>query len=174
MLGPWRSIGRRSLECQPVNNSLLIEERMWSKRREGGKRGLTDEEQLSASCPLDDEPGNRCKDRVDDHVHTAEEERKFVCGADRGLEEDGEVVNHSITSLNLLHNLRARTKQHPSEMLCLASRQHSLKRRLGASARRNNGVQDDYFLEPSVIAIAVHTSKRSNDFQSFFVVLLRK
>jgi len=62
-------------------------------------------EELSTTCSLDDEPGYSCEDGVDDHVYASEQQGQIVGYTDRGLEENGKVVDDCIATSKLLEEL---------------------------------------------------------------------
>ncbi len=64
------------------------------------------EKELTTTGALDDEPGDRRKSSIDDHVHASQEKSQVMRRADRSLKENGEVVDDSIATAELLEELR--------------------------------------------------------------------
>lgn len=82
-----------------------------------GLNKRTVEEQLAAANLLDEEPRESCKDGIDDHVDTSDQQRKVVLLTHRLLEQDRQIVDNRVASTQLLEDLRRRANEHAAEML---------------------------------------------------------
>ena len=123
---------------------------------EGEDHGQTladgaDEEQLAATDTLDSEPRSRGENRVNNHVDTTEKQRQVVVSADRGLEQNREVVDDSVATRQLLHHLRRGAENQATEVLGLATSEKGLHWRHAAMvARGTDGLSDDGHLGADV------------------------
>lgn len=108
----------------------------------------TVKEKLATSNALDEEHGGGCEGGVDDHVDTTEQIRQILAGADGLAEQDREVVNDSVATGKLLHELRAGAEQHATEMLSLATSEQNLRADLFTETTSSlDGVEKDTSLE---------------------------
>jgi len=114
----------------------------------------SNEEELAATDTLNGEPRGCSEDGVDDHVDAAEEESQVVIGTDGLLEENGEVVDDSVATGELLHHLRRGTENETSEVLGLAASEESRERSLAALvASSSNGLLNGSHLSGDILGV---------------------
>jgi hypothetical protein len=104
---------------------------------------------LTTADAVDDKPGDGSEDRINDHVHATQQEGEIGGRANGTLEQDGEVVDNSITAAKLLEELGRATEEYAAEVLGLATSKELAKAN-SLSVRPGGGrdtVQDDSLLE---------------------------
>lgn len=137
----------------------------------------TPKEQLASANSLNDEPGCRSEDGVDNHVYTTHQQRQiFIARRNASLEQNREIVDDSIAASHLLHQLTAGAKQHATEMLSLATSEEGLNwsALLAGETTGANRVQDDVSLDLSLGATKLIASESRDDFFSIFISFVGK
>lgn len=128
----------------------------------------SDEEELSAAEALDGVPGGAGKEGVDDHVDTTEEESQVLRSSDRGLEENGEVVDDGVATRQLLHHLGTGTEQETAQVLGLAVGPQLLHGSVSALHTGGpDGIVDDDNLGLNLIVLTVLVSERGKNSVGF-------
>lgn len=88
--------------------------------------------------------------------------------ADRVLEEDREVVDHSVATRKLLHHLGSGTKEQTTAMLCLAAGEEYLEwSAVTITTAHSNGVGDNVELTSNLFVLNWQVCKRCHDDPSF-------
>lgn len=114
----------------------------------------SNEEKLAATDALNSEPRGCSEDGVNDHVDTAKEKSRVVIGTDGLLEENGEVVDDSIATGELLHHLRRGTENETSEVLGLAASEESREGSLSALvASSSDGLLNGGHLSGDIVGV---------------------
>ncbi|KAI7498754.1 general substrate transporter [Hortaea werneckii] len=140
----------------------------WNERTEGDHHGkhLTDlKTQLATANALDSEPGGRGEERVHNHVNTTQEQGSVVRCVDSVLEQNREVVDHSVAARELLHTLATGTEDHTAEMLSLATSEDSRDGRVAAVvAGSADRVDDDLGVELDLLILDRLAFQSSHNF----------
>lgn len=164
-LGDLRRIGTRVVSTRNQE----------SHGQEHGKHlsSGTDKQQLTTTNTFNEEPGRCRKDGVDNHVDTTKKKSKVLVAKDVGA-ENGEVVNDCIAATDLLHELRASTEHHATEVLGLSTGEQSLdgSALLSSETRGTDRVDDSVALGACVIAVNLETSNGSDNLLGFFMAVV--
>ncbi|KAI6762648.1 hypothetical protein HG530_008628 [Fusarium avenaceum] len=133
----------------------------------------TNEEQLATADTLNEEPGGGSEDGIHNHVDTTEEKSKVLVAKDVSA-ENGEVVDNSVATSDLLHELRARAEKHTTEVLGLSTGEESLNGSalLGSEARGTDGVDDTVSLGAGLVAVNLVATDGSDDSLGFLVAVV--
>lgn len=124
----------------------------------------SDEEELSAAQALDGVPGSAGKEGIDNHVDTTEEQSQILRSSDRGLEENGEVVDDGVATRQLLHHLGTSTEQETAQVLSLAVGPQLLHGSVSALHTSSpDGVVDDNDLGLDLLVLTVLVSERGKN-----------
>lgn len=108
----------------------------------GHGRQLTEcssQEELATTDLLDEEPGERSEDGIDNHVDTTNQQRHVLGLMQRLLEQYGKIVDDRIATTELLEDLGRRTDQHTAEVLGSAVGQKVSERGLPHGTRAVRG-----------------------------------
>lgn len=90
-------------------------------------------EKLATTNLLNKEPREGSEDSVANHVNTTNQKSEIVALSNGLLEQDGEIVNDSVATRDLLEELRRRTDNHTAEVLRGTTSEKVGERRMGGT-----------------------------------------
>lgn len=138
-----------------------------------GLSGSSDQEEGSSTGSLDNDEGQQGEQGVDDSEDSSEDQGQITTELDLLLEENGGVVDDSVTSSELLVDLGRGTNDHSSQVLLLSTDEHVL----GGSLRLPGSVDRFHNVCPLLQSTGVvHRSagQSGNDLETFVHVSVRQ
>ena len=132
----------------------------------------TDQEELTATDTLNDKPRCSREDGIDNHVDTSQKKGEVVVRTESVLAKNGKVVDDSVATRQLLHELRRGTEDHAAEVLGLAVGEEKLGGDLAATTSLADGILDDTHLEQDLGVITTETVQTSKNRCSFVLAVM--